>query len=81
MQANTCNLCNAKVSNDKHGTPGPFYKGLKEEFCSTNNVEYRFWFSSDNIKRYVSGNKKRYVLDWPIVPSTWLVKIGTNLLT
>ena len=25
-----------------------------------------------------SGNKKKYVLDWPIVPNTWLV-IGTNL--
>jgi len=27
----------------------------------------------------VSGSKKKYVLDWPIVPNTWSVKIGTNL--
>ena len=27
----------------------------------------------------MSGNKKKYVLDWPIVLNTWPVKIGTNL--
>ena len=58
MQANTYNLCNAEVSNGKHGTPAPFYKSLKEEFCSTNIVKYKFWFSSNNINCYVSGNKK-----------------------
>ena len=28
----------------------------------------------------MSGNKKKYVLHWPIVPNTWPVKIGTDLL-
>ena len=27
----------------------------------------------------MSGTKKKHVLDWPIVPSTWPVKIGTDL--
>ena len=41
-------------------------------------MEYEFWFCHDDIKRCVTGNKK-YVLDWPVVPNIWLVKIGTNL--
>ena len=57
----------------------PTYKGLKKEFCSTNNVEYEFWFCLDDIKRCVSDTKKTYVLDWPTVPNTWPVKMGTNL--
>ena len=28
----------------------------------------------------MSGSKKKYVLDWPVVPNTWPMKIGTNLL-
>ena len=27
----------------------------------------------------MSGNNKKYVLDWPIVSNMWPVKIGTNL--
>ena len=43
--------------------------------------EVRFLvFYSDDIKRCVSGNTKKYVLDWHVVPSIWLVKIGINLL-
>jgi hypothetical protein len=38
MQANTWTLCNAKVGTAKHGTPTPTYKGLKNEYRSTNNV-------------------------------------------
>ena len=72
-------MCNAKVGIGKHGTPAPTYKGLKKEFRSSNNVEYGFWFCPDDIKQCVSGSKKKYVSDWPIVPNMWPVKIGTNL--
>ena len=41
-------------------------------------MEYEFWFCPDAIIRCVSGNKKKYVLDWPIVSNIWPVKIGTN---
>ena len=73
-------MCNAKVGTGKHGTPGPIYKGLRKEFRFSNNVEYEFWFCLEDIKRCVSGSKKKHMLDWPIVPNTWSVKIGTNLL-
>jgi hypothetical protein len=79
MQANTGTLYNAKIGTGKHGTPTLMYKGLKKKYRSTNNVEYKFWFCLDDIKRCVSGNKKKYVLDWPVVPIIWPVKIGTNL--
>ena len=79
MQANTRTMCNAKVRTTKHGTLAPTYKGLRKEFRSPNNVEYEFWFCHDDIKRCVSGSKKKFVLDWPIVPNTWPVKICTNL--
>ena len=72
-------MCNVKVGTSKHGTPIPMYKRLRKEFLSPNNVEYESWFFPDDIKHCVNGNKKKYVLDWPIVSNTWLVKIGTNL--
>jgi hypothetical protein len=72
-------MCNAKVGTRKHDTSAPTYKGFKKKFRSPNNVEYEFWFCPDDIKCCVSGSKKKYVLDWPIVPNTWPVKIGTNL--
>ena len=76
LQAITMTMCNAKVGSNKHGTLAPTYKGLKKEFHSTNNVEYEFWFCHDDIKRCVSGTKKKYVLDWPTVPNTWGGKDG-----
>jgi hypothetical protein len=72
-------MCNAKVGSSKHDTTTPTYKGLKKEFHSTNNVEYEFWFCPDDIKRCVSGTKKKYVLDWPTMPNTWPVEMYVNL--
>ena len=68
----------SKVGSSKHGNFAPTYKIMKE-YHSTNNVEDRFWFYPHDIKYYVSGNTKKYVLDWLIVPSTWLVKVGINM--
>ena len=42
-------------------------------------MEYEFWFCPDDIKHCVRDSKKKYVLDWPIVPNTLHVKIGTNI--
>ena len=78
MQTISWNLQNAKVRTSKDVTLAATYKGLKKEYRSTNNVEYEFWLCPHDIKHYVSGNKKRYVLDWHVVPNTWPVKIGTN---
>jgi hypothetical protein len=79
MRANTVSLCNAKVKTSKYSTLAPMYKGLKKDYRSTNNVEYKFWFCPNDIKRCVNGNKMEYVLDWLVVSNTWLVKIDTNL--
>jgi hypothetical protein len=79
MQANTWTLCNAKFVTNKHGIHALAYKGIKRESCSTNNVEYKFWYCHNYIKRCVSGNKNHYVLDWAIVIDMWLVNIGSNL--
>lgn len=80
MQTNTWTLCNSKVGIGKHGTSAPMYKETKKKFLSTNNVQQVFWFFLDNIKCCVNGNKKKYVMDWPILLSLWLVKIRTSLL-
>lgn len=69
MQTNTWILCNAKVRTTKHDTSTRTYKGYKE------GVE--FWFCLEDIKYCLSGSKKKYVLDWPIIPNMWPMK--TNL--
>ena len=79
MQTDTKTLCNAKVGTSKHDTHVPTYKGLKEEYRSTNNEECKLWFCPNDIKRCVSGNKIQYMLDWPIILNTWHVKVCTNL--
>lgn len=55
------------------------YKGMKKEFRFTNNVEYEYWFCRDDIKCCVNGSKKKYVMEWVIVPSTRPMNIGTNM--
>ena len=80
LQANIWTLCNAKVGTGKHGTPASTFKGLKKEYRSTNNMEYKFWFCPDDIKCCVSENNKKYVLDWLVTPNIWHVKIFTSLL-
>lgn len=62
----------------KYGTLAPMHKGLKREYRSTNSVEQGFWFCLHDIKRYVNGSKKKYVLDWHVVSNIWPVKINTN---
>lgn len=62
----------------KEGTLAIEYKGTKKEFCSTNNVEHEFWLCHDDIKQYVSDNKKKYVLDLPVLPNIWPMKIRTK---
>ena len=47
--------------------------------CSTNNVEYEFWSYLDDIRCCVKSSKKKYVVNWPIVPNTWWMKICINL--
>ena len=57
MQPHTRILCMPKSHTCKHDIPSPIYKGLKKKFHSTNNVEHKFWFCHDDIKRCMSVNK------------------------
>ena len=79
MQANTNAKCDTRVARGSHGTPAPTYFGKKRDYHTKKSVEVDFWFCADDIKRCVSGNKKPWVLDWPAIPRTWPVKLGTNL--
>ena len=78
LQAIIGTMCSAKVGIGKHNTFASTYKGLMKEFHFPNNGEYEFWFCPDDIKCCVCGNMKN-VLNWPIVPNTWPVKISTNI--
>jgi hypothetical protein len=73
------NFVQSKVGSSRHSNFTPTYKIIKE-YHSTNNVEDRFWFHPHDVKYSVSGNTKKYVLEWLIVPSTWPLKIGVNVL-
>ena len=79
LQANTNAKCDTRVARGSHGTPAPTYFGKKRDYHTKKSVEVDFWFCVDDIKRCVSGNKKPWVLDWPAIPRTWPVKLGTNL--
>ena len=79
MQAHTNAKCDTRVAKGSHGTPTATYFGKKKDYHTKKSVEVDFWFCTDDIKHCVSGNKKAWVLDWPAVPPTWPVKLGTNL--
>ena len=59
--------------------PCSYVRRIEEGYRFISNVEYKFWFCPNDIKCCVSDNKKKYVLDWPVVPNTLPVKVGTNL--
>ena len=79
LQANTNAKCDTRVARRSHGIPAPTYFSKKRDYHTKKSVEVDFWFCDDDIKRCVSGNKKAWVLDWPAIPRTWPVKLGTNL--
>lgn len=79
MQAHTNEKCDTRVRRGTHGTPAPTYVGLKKEFRTDRHISTDFWFCADDINRCVKGTKKSFVIDWPSIPQTWPVKMGTNL--
>jgi len=40
----------------------------------------QFFFCNDDVERCVKGTQWKWVLSVPIVPTIWLVKLGTKLL-
>ena len=79
-QTNTWTLCNAKVRNGKHDNYASMYKSMEKKFRFINDVEYEFWFCPNNFKHCMFGSKNKYVLDWPIEPNIWPVRLATNFL-
>ena len=61
METNTWIMCDAKFGTGKHGIVAPTYKRLKRNFCSTNNVQCKFWLCPNDIKYCVRGHKRNYV--------------------
>ncbi len=81
LQATTGKACKVKITDGTgEGTPAPTYVGSRKDFRRDNHfVEAEFSFCADDINRCVKGSKRAYVKDWPRVPTTWPVKIGTRL--
>ena len=63
----------------KWGTQLPRIRLWRKSIAPLTTWSMSFGFGLDDIKRCVSGSKKKHVLYWHIVPNTWLVKVGTNL--
>lgn len=78
LVANTWYPCKSKVNKGTHGNPMPTCIGMKKEFQSNNHIPCNFWFCSIDINWCVKGNKMKWVFNWPNIPSTWLVNVGTN---
>ena len=79
MQVNTRTLCNAKAGTGKHGTPISHVQKIEERIPLHQQCRSTSLVLPNDIKRCVSENKKKYVLDWHVVPRIWPMKIGTNL--
>ena len=56
-----------------------YTNGERRFYGLTNNVERGIWFYHDDIEHCFSGNKMKYIMDWPIPPNTWLVNMQTDL--
>ena len=63
------NFVQCQSWNGKQSTPISMHQGLKKEYRYTNNVRYKFWFYHDDIRHCVSDKKKKYVLEWHVVPN------------
>ena len=79
LQAQTNRKCDSRVASGSTGTPAPTFSGKKTEYHTKKIVEAEFWFCADDVNRCVKGNKKPWMSGWPPVPTTWPVKMGTNL--
>jgi hypothetical protein len=42
-------------------------------------IFHKFWFCADGLIRCVGDIKRKYVVDWLVVPLMRLVQVGTNL--
>ncbi len=81
IQRDSMKHCDVRIIIRKiiHGIPNPCYDGLWCDLKGSTPICHKFWFSVDDLIRYVGRTGRNYCVDRPLVPSTWPVQIGTNL--
>jgi len=43
-------------------------------------IRHNFWFCANDLIHCVGRTRRKYYVDSPLVPSTWLVQIGIDLI-
>ncbi len=61
------------------GILAPRYDRLWCDFKGFGYIFHKFWFCADDLICCVGDIKRKYVVDWSVVPLMWLVQVGTNL--
>ncbi len=62
------------------GIPSLGYDGLWCDLKGSALICHKSWFCVDDLTCCVRGIGRKYCFDRPLVPSTWLMHIGTNLI-
>ncbi len=63
-----------------HGIPSPCYDGLWYDLKGSAPIRHKFWFCADDLTHCVGRTIRKYYVDRPLVPSTWLVQVRTDLI-
>jgi hypothetical protein len=79
IQKDLMKHCNAQIITIR-GIPNPCYNGLWFDLKGFALICHKFWFCANDLTHYVGRTGKKYYVNRPLVPSTWLVQIGTNLI-
>jgi hypothetical protein len=58
----------------------PRYGGLWFDFKGSTPIRHKFWFCANDLIRCVGRIKKKYCVNRPLVPSTWPVQVGIDLI-
>jgi hypothetical protein len=62
------------------GILNPWYNGLWFDLKGFALIHFKFWFCENDLTRCVGGTREKYCIDRPLVPSTWPVQVGINLI-
>ncbi len=74
--------CNAWVITRRTicGIFSPCYDGLWFDSKGFTPICHKFWFCANDLTHHVGGIGRKFCVDKPCVPSTWLAQVGTNLI-
>jgi hypothetical protein len=73
--------CDTKIIAKRtiRGIPNPCYDCLWSDLKGSTLIHHKFWFCVDDLTYFVGRTKRKYCVDTPLVTSTWLVQVGTDL--